>query len=313
MDSNVLYHTPAELHTAYRKYAHDIQEKPGFTFGLPSVDQYVTPMAPGTLTGFIGRPGDGKTSLMISMARHQAVQCEDGDVVVYVSWEEVAEEFMAMLMSGTQYTRADVAWGRVDLGIIDAQVSKAGLPIYFIGKSLSRAGKAPPVMTVDLVLETIESMQDNHGVRPAVCFFDYIQRIPVKRAADKVHAVTQVPDLLKELAKSIGTPAVAGIQSARTVESRDVQLARADEAQWASAIEQTCDKLFALWRPARTKEIGEVIEGESGETYTVTENLLLMRLLKQRGAPARHTWALHFDPANLELRETHRINLQEEY
>jgi replicative DNA helicase len=269
-------------------------------------------MAPGTLTGFIGRPGDAKTSLLISMARHHAEQCPDNDVVVFVSWEEVAEEFMAMLMSGRKYTRADVAWGRVDLGIVDAQVSKKGLPIYFIGKSIARAGKAPPVMTVDLVLGTIESMQEAHGVRPAICFFDYIQRIPVKRAADKVHAVTQVPDLLKELAKSIGVPAVAAIQSARTVESRKIKLASYDEAQWSSAIEQTCDKLFALWRPARSEPLGEIIEGEKG-TYVVTENLLLMRLLKQRGAPARHTWALHFDPATLELSETQTKKLEEVY
>ena len=105
MSTNLLYHTPAELQKGYRQYAHAIQDFPGFTFGLETLDEYVTPFAPGTISGFIGRPGDAKTSLMLSLARMQAKRCKEDEVVVYVSWEESAEEIMAMLYSGAEYNR----------------------------------------------------------------------------------------------------------------------------------------------------------------------------------------------------------------
>ena len=74
-------------------------------------------------------------------------------------------------------------------------------------------------------------------------------------------------------------------------------LAEIRDAQWASSIEQTADKIFSLWRPARTEPMGKMIETESGQRLEVTETLLLVRMLKQRMDRARFTWKMHFDPA----------------
>ena len=86
------------------------------------------------------------------------------------------------------------------------------------------------------------------------------------------------------------------------MDDREIKLAEMRDAQWASSIEQTSDKVFSLWRPIRTEEEGTpVIVGE--KTYQVNDKLLLVRMLKQRGDAGRHTWAFYFTPEYLKLAE----------
>jgi hypothetical protein len=155
-------------------------------------------------------------------------------------------------------------------------------------------------MTPDVVLGAIETMQADYGVKPSLMLFDYMQLIPVDNYRERVQQVTEVPIRIKELALRIGAPAVVGVQAARKVDDRQEQIPTMNDAQWASSIEQTCDKIFGLWMPSKTHRLGQLIElGE--ETMPVTENLLIMRMLKQRFDRGRYTWPLHFDPALIQL------------
>jgi len=71
-----------------------------------------------------------------------------------------------------------------------------------------------------------------------------------------------------------------------------------------SSVEQTCDKVFALWRPALTEDPDEIDSVELlGKRIPINEKLLVIRMLKQRGEQGRATWAMYFDPAYLELAE----------
>jgi len=134
--------------------------------------------------------------------------------------------------------------------------------------------------------------------------FDYLQLIPVERAGERLQQVTEATIRIKEVAQRAGAPAVVAVQASRDVDQRAVKLAEAHEAQWSSSIEQTSDKMFSLWRPARTQELqGKQIEMEDGTRHVVTDTLLLVRMLKQRFERGRQTWALHFDPASLHLAE----------
>lgn len=68
-----------------------------------------------------------------------------------------------------------------------------------------------------------------------------------------------------------------------------------------SSIEQTSDKIFGACRPIRYFPDGGLVGLEGYGDLQVTENLLILRLLKQRGDTGRYTWPLYFDPATLEL------------
>ncbi len=304
-----LVHTPAELAVEHVAWAEHIKSDPGVTFGIQAIDKIVLPMRGGDLVSIIARPTMGKTSLMATFAREharklQALGAAGKDrAVVYVTWEQSAEELEAFFQADGKTTISDIAWGRVSIDALQAKaVKRAGVPIWVIGHGIGRAGKPTPRMTPDVVLGAIETMKIDFGITPSLMLFDYMQLIPVANAKDRMQQVTEVPIRIKELALRIGAPAIVGVQAGRHVDERDIKLPEMRDAQWSSAIEQTSDKIFGLWRPAQTERIGQTIS-IGDEAHTVQENLLIIRLLKQRGEQGRHTWAMYFNPASLRLAE----------
>lgn len=308
-DFRILVHTPAELAQEHLQWAETIQADPGIQFGISCIDKLVIPMRPGDLVSIIARPGHGKTSLMAYLARQEANRIVarnkiDKEAVVYVTWEQSAEELEAFFQADGQYSVSDVAWGRVDLDIIRKKaIGRARIPIWVIGHGISRVGKMIPRMTPEVILGAIETMQIDFGIKPTLMLFDYIQLIPIPNVKDRVQQVTEVPIRVKELALRIGAPAVVGVQASRNVDSKAEKIPEMRDAQWSSSIEQTSDKVFGLWRPWQTEEPNAVLKLLNGEGFRVNEWLLVMRLLKQRGDRGRHTWALYFEPHYMRLAE----------
>lgn len=307
-DFRMLVHTPAELAAEHLTWAEGIQKSPGIRFGVRAIDEKVIPMRPGDLVSIIGRPGMGKSSLMAYIARLEAQNivargAVESEAVVYVTWEQSAEELEAFFQSDGQHSVSDIAWGRVDLDEVRAKAMKrAGLPIWVIGHGIGRAGKLAPRMTPEAVLNAIETMRADFGVKPVLMLFDYMQLIPVDGKASRVEQVTEVPIRVKEVALRVGAPAVVGVQAGRNVDTYKVKLPEMTDAQWASSIEQTSDKIFSLWRPCKSESEGSMIECND-KMLKVTETLVLIRLLKQRGDRGRFTWPLYFAPQYLALAE----------
>ena len=147
-------------------------------------------------------------------------------------------------------------------------------------------------------------MREDFNVKPTLLLFDYLQLIPIRGMSDRVQRITEVPIKVKELALRIGCPAIVGVQARREVDDRKEKIPDMRDAQWASSIEQTSDKAFGLWRPARTEAPNSMVEIEGTEkAYKVNNHLLVLRLLKQRGDKGRFTWAMYFHPAYLKLAE----------
>lgn len=308
--ARALVHTPAEVGDAYLRWAETIKESQGITWGLPCIDERVIPMRAGELISIISRPGHAKTSLMARMARIEAQRIKDNyeqpypEAVVYCTWEQSVEELNAMFQADGEYSISDIAWKRVPIEVIRRQsVKRASLPIWVIGHGIGRAHHKAPRLTPDTVLAAIESMETDFGVRPRLLLFDYLQLIPSTSHSDRVQQVTEMPIKIKELALRIGCPALCGVQAARRVDDRQDKLPEMRDAQWASSIEQTCDKIFSTCRPIQYEPGGGLINVAGCGDVNITDKLLILRLLKQRGDAGRHTWVLYFDPATLELQE----------
>jgi hypothetical protein len=229
------------------------------------------------------------------------------ECVAYVTWEESAEEVTKMLLGTPEspYTITDLSWGRVDLDVIRQQVVKQSQfpPVYVIGHGLMRArrGKRAPLMDPEAVLGALETLEEDYGVKPTLMCFDYIQRIPIRSISNKTEEVTEAAKAINDLAKRIACPAYVGAQASREVDSRDDKIPVARDCQWASALEQDAYKLFASMRPIKY-DLKEV-ELSDGRLFIVTEKLMMLRMLKQRGAPGDYTWPMYFDPATLKLAE----------
>jgi replicative DNA helicase len=307
-DARALIHKPDDMMAEVIEWAEGIHADPGIKFGIPAIDSKVIPMRPGNLVCFIARPGHAKTSLLVYLARQEAQRIidrgtQDTEAVIYTTWEQTAEELTAMMLAEVGFSYSDIAWGRVDIEDFKRRViTGKKYPLYIIGHGISRAGLKVPRMTPDIVLAAIESMQEDQGVKPTMMLFDYLQLIPTRVAKDRVQQVTEMPILLKELAMRVGAPAVAAVQASREVDSRKPPIPEMNDAQWASSIEQTADKIFSCFRPIRVMDENSFIE-MGDQRYTVTQNLMVIKMLKQRGDVGTHTWAMYFDPSVMHLAE----------
>lgn len=303
-----LVHAPADLAQEQVQWAERILNTPGIPFGVPCVDEVMNPMHPGDLVVICGRPGHGKTSLMATLARAEARRIvargtQETEAVFYITWEQVTEEINLLLDANEQFSASDIMRGKVDLETVRAQaVKRVNLPIWVIGDSISRTSVRSLRMFPDIVFEAIQLAVEEHGRKPSLLLFDYIQIIPARDATDKIMQVTLASNMSKELAKRIGCPAVVGVQAGRQVDAKDFKIPVMADAQWSSAIEQDTDKFFGLWRPILTdKEKPPIPIG--AKQYPITENLLVVQMSKQRFGPSGFTWGMHFGPAQLKLCE----------
>lgn len=314
-----LIHPPSAAAQALVKWARFRKETEGVGWGIPAIDEVVVPLRPGETAGIVGRPGHCKSSLLAYLSRHtakrlQAAGAEDR-VVVHCTWEESVEQLQELLVADPELDRSDLAWGRADMEQIkQVATERCEVPIWTIGLSVSNLNEVsterPPAMTPGVVLEAIDRMEGDYGVKPELLLFDYLQEIPSKGLQDRVAKVTELPHQISEIATRVRAPAVYAVQARREVDDRRDRCPEPRDAQWASAIEQSADHLYGVTRPIRYLDRGDIVGVRGYGDIAVTPELLIVRLTKQRGGIGRRTWAMYFDPATLELGELNVENLE---
>ena len=294
---------PSDLAQSYVAWAERLQTDKGITYGCV-LDKFLLPLHPGDLMAVVARPGHGKSSWMAYMARRTAEQLTDpSEVVVYVTWEQTAEEIEAFFQSSKDYTSTDMARGIVHIDRIRQKaVKRASLPVWVFGESKRHEGIKRPSMSVDYVYAAVESMQEDYGVRPVLMCLDYVQIMPSVKGLEKTTQVDESIRQAKELAIRMGIPVIIGVQAARRVDGYKDEQPKMADAQWSSSIEQIADKQISLWRPIRTmsdKDNPQVTINGIG--YEVDGDLLVIALLKQRLAAGYGRWPVKFTPQTLEM------------
>jgi len=310
VDARLYVRTPGDQGRGHVEYAQQIQADPGVTFGLPEVDEKVIPLRAGNCVAYCGRPGHGKSSQMGRLAKRVAKDivdrgAQEKEIVIYVSWEQVAEELEAFFMSGPGYTVSDYAWGRIDLERVKMQAaSRVALPIWMVGHSLFTADVLPP-MYLDVVEDAVRSIEEDHGLKPRLMLFDYAQLTPSRyRGRGRTEMVDEAITGTKELLIRLGCPGVVGVQAGRQVDQRDWKVPGMADAQHASSIEQTADKFFGFWRPWLTEDQGgEIAVDGHPAPYQNSPNLFIMGMSKQRMEDGKHVWPMYFNPAELRVEE----------
>jgi len=271
-----------------------------------SIDRHIPPIGAGDLVAFVGRPGHAKTSFMLALALqkcHELKNDPDG-AVVYVTWEQQVEYLGAQLMSRglTGATVTDIVWGHADLDALRrASVASVTLPVWMIGDSLSDNFNSKPP-TIDKVYEEIGKAYDEYGVKPKLICLDYLQIVPVKDERDRTQQVAKAAALAKQLAIRAECPVVTAVQSSRAPEGRGDPIPRLSDCQWSSAIEQWADRVFSLYMPIRDYPVNQHPHVRLGGTEFVNhEELLVVKLLKQRFDKGYGIWGVKLNPATLEI------------
>lgn len=300
----------AAIGTSYLEHRRSIAAEGhlGLKLGLDKVDQpngVFMPAMPGDLITIIGRPGCGKTSMMMRWARWRARQlCQEernDRVVVYITYEQHIEELNAFHVAAEEgISVTDMAMGRItddEWGKVEAAgVRRATSPLWFIGHSMERRKKRP-IITIGAIataLETIESWRPDQKFIIDSVFIDYLQRIPYEKEPEsKTIGMDENLNRLKDGALAFACPFIVGVQARRDVDDRRLPVPQMDDGQWTSGIEQVSDKIFSLVRPRKYRQ-----EGESFGSITVHGHTqMLVSVLKQKLGKDNVAYWLEFDPA----------------
>ena len=206
---------------------------PGIPTGLSALDRILGGLCTGRLTVIAGKPGAGKTTLMLQMALAAA---RSGNPVVIVSCEMNEQEVCRVLLSrhaGISLSPADVLSlderTRADQRrrLMDAadQIARMQIVIeYRPGISVSQ----------------LRHLLRHHALRGArLAIVDYIQLVDgrTRRDQNREQEVAEVALALKTLAGQLGLSIVAGSQ-----------VNDAGEVRESRAIEQHADALIVLER-----------------------------------------------------------------
>lgn len=218
----------------------------GVPTGLTSLDSVLGGMRPGQLVLVGGRPGMGKTALMLTMAIACSLK------------HDVPAGFFSLEMPRTELTRRAISL-----------VSGVPLPPGTRGRFLSDADRGylsearvtlrvtplvlddTPALSISALRFKARRLMQKHRV--GVLFVDYLglMAMPEGRAVKSVNDQLGILTRgLKQLAKELSVPIVLGCQLNRAVEGRADKKPTLADLRESGHIEQDCDVVLLLYREA---------------------------------------------------------------
>lgn len=280
-------------------------------FGHPEIDEVMNPLLPGDLVTVIGRPGNGKTGIMLHWARERARFLMEEKLekryVIYLTYEQTVEDLNAIQIAAdkelniTKMARGDIRENEWD-DIMKGAVSRATMPLWYMGHSQENR-KERPRITTKSIIENLQRLERDRDCQIDMVFVDYLQRIPFEgRPESKTVGTIEVLDSLKNHALALACPFVTGVQARRSVDNKRLQIPTMADGQWSSNIEQASDKILAVVRPRQYRKEGEEFGSIIVESYTQ----MLIILLKQKLGPDNKAFWVYFDPATNKLGDLQR-------
>lgn len=243
-------------------------------FGVPSgfggLDAFTTGFKRKSLSIIAGRPGMGKTSLMLSMALNELhLGAHVGFISQEMSKDELCERMMAMeaginLQAIRTGQITDQEWARFIA--MSGKVSEYPFQVH------DGSG-----MTVTAIRG--KALEWMNGPGMDICYGDYLQifRPPVDYRGNREGEVSSIARGLKDLAFELNIPFVVGAQINRGVEQRQDKRPGLADLRESGEIEQAADNVIFIYRE-------DYYEGEeSGDTEFI--------LAKQRNGPTGTAYA----------------------
>ena len=219
----------------------------GIPTGIGELDATITGLTRNDLIILAARPGMGKTSFALNIARHASVVC--GRRVAFFSLEMGREQLASRMLSSESYVQStklrtgelsEAEWTRlIEGGDI---LSKAEL--YF---------DDTPGITVPEMKAKIRRLQDVDLI-----IIDYLQLMnSAKRIDNRVQEISEITRNLKIMAKELNVPVIALSQLARSSDKRNDHKPVLSDLRDSGSIEQDADIVLFLYREAYYPGEGE--------------------------------------------------------
>lgn len=236
-------------------------EMRGLSTGIDDLDRILNGLCAGDMCVIAARPGMGKTTLLLNIARHVGQQGKR----VGIESAEMTDDQLGLrgLAGDSGVNTGKVRAGSVTREDLEKLIAAAGpigdLPIHVSSSS------SPSIQEVSA---RWRAFKRRNGLD--LLIIDYLQLLgdPTKKNG-RYEEVTSVSKGIKALAKSLGIPVVALCQLSREVERRDNKRPTEADLKESGAIEQDADQIVFIYRHEKylEKEEPQRKSGESQDKF----------------------------------------------
>jgi replicative DNA helicase len=219
--------------------------------GLADVDLLLKGgLRPGSLNLIAGRPGQGKSSWMQTVALAAA---ESGKRVGFFSLEMSREELAARLLSASSGLDANL--------ITEGLLAESQWEAFITALEGLHSGRLFISDSASLTPATLRAqawqMQSRHGLDLLVV--DYLQLMrPGMRMQNREQEVAHCSRELKILAGELRIPVLAAAQLSRASETRAEKDPQLSDLRESGALENDADVVMFIWRPDEDKNVSRL-------------------------------------------------------
>ncbi len=249
----------------------------GVASGFADLDSVTRGLQPSDLIIVAARPSMGKTSLVLNIAEHAAL--EHGATVGFFSLEMSKESlFIRLLTSVAQIDAQRLQTGHVGQREYDR-----------LSTAIGRLSEAPiyiddsPGLGVLEMRAKARRLAAEHGLKLLVV--DYLQLMTGRgRFENRTLELAAISRGLKSLAKELSVPVLALSQLSRAPEARSDHRPLLSDLRESGALEQDADVVLMIYRPEmypdckeEEKGVAELIIAKQRNGPTGTVNLAFIR------------------------------------
>ena len=245
---------------------------PGLSTGMPDLDQITMGLKKGELILIAARPGQGKTSMALNLARY--IGEHSGQTVAVFSLEMSREELVQRLLSSAAMVDGKkLAMGRLSPAEWDRVVAAAAQ----LSKTDIRVDDNSTLSVADM------NAQCRRLGNLGLVVIDYLQLMQTSGSGhsyaseSRTQAVSDMSRMLKIMAKELNVPVICLSQLNRANEGRTNKRPMLSDLRESGSIEQDADIVIALYRDgyynkeAENPNLAEaiILKNRHGETKTV--------------------------------------------
>ena len=219
----------------------------GLETGFSHLDFILSGFQKGTLNILAARPGIGKTSFALNIAKHVAIR---NKVPVAVFSLEMSEEELTnrIISSQAMVDSEKIKTGRLDTNdwerLMQAAVPMSEAPLYIDDTSM---------ISVTEIRSKCRRLKLEHGL--GLVIVDYLQLMQGKgRSESRQQEVSEMSRALKILAKELEVPVLTLSQLSRSIETRTDKTPVLSDLRESGAIEQDADVVMFLHKPESEEE-----------------------------------------------------------
>lgn len=250
------------------RYTEQLYERHELITGLPTsfrdFDQLTAGLQPSDLIIIAARPGMGKTSFALNIARNVGVRVQEPRQPVAIFSLEMSKEQLALRMlcaeaeiDSSRLRRGYLdkkEWGR----LVNAANDLSDTPIFI--------DDSPSLTALDIRAKA-RRLQAEHGL--SLIIIDYLQLLRGRgRVENRQQEISEISRSLKALAKELKVPVMALSQLSRAVEQRNIRIPQLADLRESGAIEQDADLIAFIYRDevydkdTKDKGIAKIIIGK---------------------------------------------------